>query len=99
MGMCSSADLTEALVCLLPAPAACLHSLLQAAHLQRCGASLLLSCKGFASGQWLLCLPVNALQVSLLQNSSSLEAALAKNASIYNTGELDISHLWNVSLI
>ncbi|KAF6251207.1 CD36 family-domain-containing protein [Scenedesmus sp. NREL 46B-D3] len=40
-------------------------------------------------------LPNGAL-VALLQNASSLNAALAKNASIYNTGELDISRLWNV---
>jgi hypothetical protein len=36
------------------------------------------------------------LQVALLQNTSSLDVALARNASTYNTGELDISQLWNV---
>jgi hypothetical protein len=36
------------------------------------------------------------MQVALLQNTSSLDVALARNASTYNTGELDISQLWNV---
>uniref|UniRef100_A0A383W126 Uncharacterized protein n=1 Tax=Tetradesmus obliquus TaxID=3088 RepID=A0A383W126_TETOB len=38
----------------------------------------------------------NGATVSLLSNSSSLEAALAKNATTVNSGELDISRLWTV---
>jgi hypothetical protein len=43
-------------------------------------------------------LATHMLQVALLQNTSSLDVALARNASTYNTGELDISQLWNVRL-
>ncbi|WIA16356.1 hypothetical protein OEZ85_013054 [Tetradesmus obliquus] len=38
----------------------------------------------------------NGATVSLLSNSSSLEAALARNATTVNTGELDLSRLWTV---
>lgn len=32
-----------------------------------------------------------------MQNTSSLAEARARNASIFNTGELDLNRIWNVS--
>eukprot|EP00878_Enallax_costatus_P036093 GHUV01040388.1.p1 GENE.GHUV01040388.1~~GHUV01040388.1.p1 ORF type:complete len:340 (+),score=51.51 GHUV01040388.1:509-1528(+) len=42
-------------------------------------------------------LPPTGALVSLMQNVSSLEEALAQNASIFNTGQYNTSKLWNVS--
>eukprot|EP00878_Enallax_costatus_P020433 GHUV01021604.1.p1 GENE.GHUV01021604.1~~GHUV01021604.1.p1 ORF type:complete len:442 (+),score=77.42 GHUV01021604.1:509-1834(+) len=43
-------------------------------------------------------LPPTGALVSLMQNVSSLEEALAQNASIFNTGQYNTSKLWNVEV-